>query len=370
MQSEFHNKRFVFFSVIALVMVFGGVFYLGPNQSESSGVTGAAVQATSGSFTFPDSQPQSLGNLQTDKFWTVEFVMTSAFVQNYRNPFDANFNPSGSNLGPRFEQYDNGQFNFIVGNGNSPSQYFNKKIDIISAGNPYHVAAVRFGDNVTVYLNGVKKIDQINVLWPAGFANIMVGKGFSESPERRFAGSISNVQVVASAKTEAQIIADCQAAGVCATSTAPPLPATPINNGDWETVVSGCEVQNSAGTNLGNDGRAVKLCVFKPSLPRDIHKTFNTHEYRVIIRRDYFGISSVDEIYYCDAPEDADMVCHASPHLRTSSAEEFRYISSVVQFGSIFMFITDWKIANGKLVYNYRQEFHTVTIQRRPLRLP
>lgn len=129
--------------------------------------------------------------------WTVSFWMNSTNAGAYHNPFDADFTPSANNAGPRFEQggaAGSNSLNLIVGTG--PASYNVYTYSNAIAPNVwYHVIAAKSGNTITGYLNGVQVFNQQNTLWPSGFTNLTIGRGFANSANRWFYGNLSNVEV-------------------------------------------------------------------------------------------------------------------------------------------------------------------------------
>ncbi|MDE1851200.1 MAG: hypothetical protein KGH69_00740 [Candidatus Micrarchaeota archaeon] len=146
----------------------------------------------------------SVGNMPqigSTTAWTVSFWMDSAVVASNDNPLDANFAPDGNNAGPRFEETAPSTLNAVV--GTSPNSYtYNTISSSLLPNTWYHIVLVRNGDNLIGYFDGVQVFNYPNTLWPSGFANLMIGRGFSTS--RWFNGSISNVQIYGTALSAGQ----------------------------------------------------------------------------------------------------------------------------------------------------------------------
>ncbi len=136
--------------------------------------------------------------------WAVSFWMYSANIVSYKNPLDMNFVSSGNNQGPRFEQSSPSTIYAVV--GNSPSSYAIYQISNTLMPNYwYNVALIRNGGNLLGYLNGVLIFNDPNTLWPPGFSNMTIGRGWANSPDRWFTGSIANIQVYNSSLSSSQV---------------------------------------------------------------------------------------------------------------------------------------------------------------------
>ncbi len=139
-------------------------------------------------FSFPASSPISLGGFGITQDWTVRFSMTSSAVENYRNIFDANFRSGGNNMGPRFEQSNDGLLQLVV--GNSYQDFTTVSYGKIEPNKTYIVTAMRKGDQLIGYLDEEKVFDILNNKWPRNFSNIFLGKGYSDEAPRSFVGKV------------------------------------------------------------------------------------------------------------------------------------------------------------------------------------
>lgn len=141
--------------------------------------------------------------------WTVAFWLNSATVEDWRNSFDANFIAEGNNQGPRFEQDSDGNLSLII--GTDASNLKAAEVGHIKPGIWYHIVAIKDGDVIKIYLNNINKYSRMNAylqstfatnslipvknLWPPGFKNVNIGRGFSTSNERWFVGFIDEVLI-------------------------------------------------------------------------------------------------------------------------------------------------------------------------------
>ncbi len=143
--------------------------------------------------------------------WTISFWMNSGSVANYKNALDANFVPSGNNAGPRFEQSGPSIFSLAIGTDQGDSNGYTYT-DSLIPNTWYYVVAIRSGDAVVGYLNGVEVFNSPNTLWPSGFTNLTIGKGGEDLPNRWFIGNITNIQTYCAVLSASQI-ASMYAAG-------------------------------------------------------------------------------------------------------------------------------------------------------------
>ena len=136
--------------------------------------------------------------------WTVSFWMYPTIVASYNNPFDANFNPSANNEGPRFEEVTGGQLTLIVG-VSQPSYNLYVLTNSLTTDTWYHVVATRSGGSIKAYLNGEQILNRTDSLWPSGFGNVTVGRGYANSPERWFNGRVADLQIYNASLTSYQV---------------------------------------------------------------------------------------------------------------------------------------------------------------------
>ncbi|MGI0141340.1 MAG: LamG-like jellyroll fold domain-containing protein [Candidatus Micrarchaeales archaeon] len=185
-------------------IIYGGISFnpfgvsLSPQQIANANASKSLTASFDGVNSFVNAG--NIVKINSLSNWSVSFWMNSTNVNNYRNPFDANFNPAGSNVGPRFEQGDGGGVTkpnalYILvgsqGGGSVLSAYSNTLV----SGTWYNVVAARSGNTLIGYLNGVQVINQANNLWPTGFGNLTFGRGYANAANRWYAGNLSDVQV-------------------------------------------------------------------------------------------------------------------------------------------------------------------------------
>jgi hypothetical protein len=211
--------------------------------------------------------------------WTLSFWMNSNSVTDYKNALDANFNPSPNNAGPRFEQSSPSDFGLVIGTGQT---YFNGYLysDAFTSNTWYYVVAERSGDDVVGYLNGVQVFNSPNTLWPSGFANLTIGRGWADSSDRWFSGSIANIQVY-NASLSANQVASTYSEGV---------DAVPLQNGlvGWWPL----DGNSKDYSGNGNNGAAYGVEYSSSNVPGQFQQmlTFNASQYSAYERADLGNI--------------------------------------------------------------------------------
>lgn len=125
--------------------------------------------------------------------------MWSDAVEDHRNPFDANFKLTGNNQGPRFEQHTTGIFGMAIGTGTgnlgASEPFSGLSFGTITPSRWYHVTALKQTNTVQIYLDGVKKAEETNPGFTTKFGNVVLGRGFIDSPERWFKGKLKNIKI-------------------------------------------------------------------------------------------------------------------------------------------------------------------------------
>ncbi len=178
-----------------------------------------------------------ISQITSNSDWTVAFWMRSAAAENYRNPFDANFVGEGNNQGPRFEQNNLKGFRLYIGTTveNYQSHAYT---DALRANTWYHIVAVRSGNSLIGYFDGMQSFYKSCTLCPQSFSNVNIGRGFSTSPERWFIGIVDDVRIYNRALTTEEIKALYNETDIPTLSpsitplTSPPTPSsTPQNPG-------------------------------------------------------------------------------------------------------------------------------------------
>jgi type II secretory pathway pseudopilin PulG len=138
--------------------------------------------------------------------WTISFWMKPSSVANYRNPFDANFLAAGNNVGPRFEQYSDGSFKMIIGTSLGSFSSLQCYNAAIAPNRWYHVLATRDSAGVLkAYVNGAQTLSTTSYSWQPVFGSVNVGRGYANSSERWFSGSVTDVRIYNRALSDAEI---------------------------------------------------------------------------------------------------------------------------------------------------------------------
>lgn len=153
----------------------------------------------------------SIGNLGTiGTKYTIECIFNSTSVVNYRNVFDMNYATySGvtGNVGPRLEQYSNGDLIWIWSGNTSTNNIYNySTIGNISANIWYHTALTLDSGNVSMYLNGVLTATNAS---PNGyittFGDVNLGRGFVLDPSRYYDGSLPIMKIYNTSLTAGEV---------------------------------------------------------------------------------------------------------------------------------------------------------------------
>jgi len=158
---------------------------------------------------------------------TIEFWMNPTVVENYRNPFTTNY--AGGNAGIRFEENSAGNFALAMGDDYGQSEYTHTYLTSgLSSNTWYHVVLTwdKTSNKVTGYLNGVKKFDDTQPIWPTTIPNVAIGGILW--PDRSWKGSIDEVAIYNRALSSSEILQQYQyglnGEGYCGAEPTPTVP--------------------------------------------------------------------------------------------------------------------------------------------------
>lgn len=122
----------------------------------------------------------TVGDLGSFLNFTVEIIINSDDVVNYRNPVDCNwlvYNGTYSNIGPRLEQDGTGQLRWTFGNLAGDYQSVNAIASGLLSGKYISTVLTKEGNTFSAYYNGTLIGTGTRSDWSGEMANVTVGRG-------------------------------------------------------------------------------------------------------------------------------------------------------------------------------------------------
>jgi hypothetical protein len=129
----------------------------------------------------------------------ITFWMNPSVVENFRNPFST----ANLNGGIRFEESHTPPFGFVVifgdetGFGGQWQRHVYLDVNQMQANNWYHVIITwdKTLSKVAGYINGIRKFEEGQSVWPLTLPRIHIGRGFDFNPNRYFKGQMDDVGI-------------------------------------------------------------------------------------------------------------------------------------------------------------------------------
>jgi hypothetical protein len=149
----------------------------------------------------------TIGNHQTVEVW---FRSTS--VIDYKNILDMNYSTYPTvtgNVGPRLEQYTNGDLRWCWSGITSSNDPFNRTVAgvTVSANNWYQAAFTLASGSYTVYVNGIQRDSGSSASgFVTTYGSVNIGRGFSLVNDRYFTGNESIFHIYNRALSAAEVL--------------------------------------------------------------------------------------------------------------------------------------------------------------------
>ena len=186
MNNNWYKKQKPISSLASLSGGAGGMMYGGGGGSGSVEFDGA-----SGTYL----------NLaaSTDFQWSGDFTLECWFNPDTIADNRGIFNLGAYNVSGGFEllTQTNGRFQLYGHDGSNASSWIETSTGIMSTGNWYHLAMVRSGSTVTLYLGGSSKgtVTKSHTFGAGSNNSFVIGAGYAGSYMEYFDGTISNVRL-------------------------------------------------------------------------------------------------------------------------------------------------------------------------------